>query len=328
MTESATDRTQEKAMALENRAMVLTKWANLGMGLAGAIAAWLANSQALLIDGLFSLIGYIAAVYAMRISQTAHLGPDRLRPFGYAAEEAMYATFRSLALLALVVFGIAQAVLGISDYLLGGDVETIRLEPVAAYTVLVASACFWLAYLHHTTWKKTGRKSDMLKLEATAAVYDGVITLFAGIGLLSTPFMEGTLLEPLAPIMDSLMVLVLCSLAILSYVRAFRKGVGQLAGAPASPKDQLGVWHAARRVLTEGDIVDLALVRFGRKLDAVVYYDPKRSITAEEVDELTFLISDQLEVEVGLSSVLLVVSKGDRDFPEKFHGCKGAATEL
>lgn len=308
------DQEQKEAMALENKAMALTKWANLGMGGAGALAAWLANSQALLIDGLFSLIGYIAAVFAMRISQTAHLGPDRFRPFGYAAEEAMYATFRSLALLALVVFGIAQAILGISDYLLGGNVETIRLAPVAAYTAIVATACFWLAYLHHSTWKKTGRKSEMMKLEATAAIYDGVITLFAGVGLLSVPFMTGTIFEPLAPVMDSLMVLVLCSLAILSYVRAFRKGMGQLAGAPASPKDQLAVWHAVRRVLTdgEGEIVDLALVRFGRKLDAVVYFDPKRSITADEVDELTFQISDQLETEVGLSSVLVVVSKGDR----------------
>lgn len=133
-------------VALEHRAMDLTRWANLGMGLAGALAAWASNSQALLIDGLFSLIGYISAVYAMKISQTAHLGPDRLRPFGHAAEEALYATFRSLALLGLVVFGIAQAVLGITDYLFGGDVEVLRLEPVAIYTVVVAGACFWLAY--------------------------------------------------------------------------------------------------------------------------------------------------------------------------------------
>ncbi len=300
--------------ALEYRAMDLTRWANLGMGIAGALAAWASNSQALLIDGLFSLIGYISAVFAMRISQTAHLGPDRLRPFGHAADEALYATFRSLALLGLVIFGIAQAVLGITDYLLGGNVESIRLGPVAAYTVLVAGACFWLAYVHRRAWTRTGRQSDMLKLEATASVYDGIITLVAGIGLLSTPFMIGTVFEPLAPIMDSIMVLFLCSLAILSYFKSFRKGMAQLAGFPASPREQLAVRHVLKRVIADqgGQVVDVALVRVGRKLDAVVYYDPRQAITAEQLDELTVQMEVQLAREVGPSAVIVVVSRAGR----------------
>ena len=61
--------------------------------------------------------------------------------------------------------------------------------------------------------------------------------------------MKETWFEPLAPVMDSIMVLILCSIAILSYFRAFRKGMAQLAGAPASPADQLAVWHALRRAV-------------------------------------------------------------------------------
>ena len=165
----------------------------------------------------------------------------------------------------------------------GGDSEAVRLETVAVYTVSVGAACFWLAGVHHGAWKRTGRRSDMLKLEAQASVYDGVITVFAGVGLLSTPFMKATWFEPLAPVMDSIMVLILCSIAILSYFRAFRKGMAQLAGAPASPADQLAVWHALRRAVAEesGDIIDIALVRVGRKLDAVVYYNPNRAVTAD-----------------------------------------------
>ncbi|MEL7527449.1 MAG: cation transporter [Pseudomonadota bacterium] len=315
MTDETSADTHKSHMALEKRAMNLTRWANLGMGLAGAIAAWLSNSQALLIDGLFSLIGYISAVFAMRISQTAHLGPDRSRPFGYAADEALYATFRSLALIGLVVFGISQAILGISDYILGGDVETIRLAPVAVYTVIVAAACFWLAYVHHTAWRRTGRRSDMLRLEAQASIYDGVITLFAGAGLLSTPYLKDTLFEPVAPVMDSVMVLILCSIATLSYFRAFRKGMAQLAGAPASPPDQLAVWHALRRAIAEesGDIIDIAVVRVGRKLDAVVYYNPNRPVTADEVDRLTQKMAKRLSVDVGPSAVMIVVSNKGRD---------------
>ena len=100
---------QNDDVTVERKAMDLTRWANLVMGLSGAAAAWASNSQALLVDGLFSLIGYVSAVYAMRISESAHLGPDRLRPFGHANDEALYATFRSLALIGLVIFGVVQA---------------------------------------------------------------------------------------------------------------------------------------------------------------------------------------------------------------------------
>ena len=129
--------------------------------------------------------------------------------------------------------------------------------------------------------------------------------------------MVGTALEPLAPVMDSVVVLLLCSLAILSYFRAFRRGIAQLAGFPASAKDQLAVRHALKRAIKDADgrIVDVALVRFGRKLDAVVYYDPKCPITAEELDALTTRMDQQLHRDVGPAAVLVVASRFGRRVP-------------
>lgn len=296
--------------ALERRAMNLTRWANLGMGLVGAGAAWASNSQALLVDGLFSLIGYVSAVYAMRISETAHLGPDRLRPFGHAVDEVLYATFRSLALIGLVVFGVVQAIMGIVDYVVGGDVETIRLQPVAAYTVIVTATCFWLAFVHRSAWARTGRKSEMLKLEFMASVYDGLITLFAGLGLLCAPLLTGTWLAPVAPVVDSIVVLILCGIAVFGYLRAFLGSLAQLAGVPAGARDQLAVRRALRRLVEEagGELVDVALVRFGRSLDAVVYFRPRGAVTADEVDALRDRIKSHLEGSIAPIEVLVVVS--------------------
>ncbi len=47
---------------IERRSLNIGKWGNLFMGAAGVLAAWLSNSQALLVDGLFSLIGFASAV--------------------------------------------------------------------------------------------------------------------------------------------------------------------------------------------------------------------------------------------------------------------------
>lgn len=289
------------------------------MGLAGALAAWASNSQALLIDGLFSLIGYVSAIYAMRISRTAHLGPDRERPFGHAADEALYATFRSLALIGLVVFGVVQAMMGITDYVLGGDVEEIRLLPVAIYSIIVTSVCFWLAYIHRRAWIGTGRQSDMLRLEMVASAYDGVITLIAGIGLLSAPLLIGTILAPIAPVMDSVLVLLLCGVAILGYLRAFQKGIAQLVGAPASRRDQLAVRRIVKPIVEEhgGELLDVALVRMGRKLDAVIYFRPDQPITASHADDLRNTLKDALETKIGQAQVLVVVTNQTRAEPSE-----------
>ena len=295
--------------------MRITGWANLGMGLAGAVGALASNSQALMIDGLFSLIGYISAVYAMRISRTTQLGPDRQRPFGHASDEVLYATFRSLALIGLVVFGVVQSILGISDYILTGDVEEIQLFPVAVYTVIVVLCSFYLAEVHRRAWVKTGRTSDMLHLEMEASVYDGVLTLVAGIGLLSTPFVARTFLAPLAPVMDSIIVLLLCGFAVFGYLRAFQRSIAQLAGKSAERDIEEAVARIVRPILEAGggEMVDLALVKIGRKLDAVVYFRPEYEVSPGAVDVLRDRITEAVASSIGAIQVLVVVSNHGRD---------------
>ena len=86
---------QKTGQQIERRALVISMWANLFMGVTGVICAVLSHSNAILVDGLFSTIGFTAAVVGRRISARAEDGPDRFRPFGYAADEAIFTTFRS-----------------------------------------------------------------------------------------------------------------------------------------------------------------------------------------------------------------------------------------
>ena len=90
--------------AIELRSLAVSKWANLFMATSGIFAAWLSNSEAILLDGLFSGVGFISAIVAARVGVAVNQPPDRRRPFGYDADEAIYTTFRSLTILGLIVF--------------------------------------------------------------------------------------------------------------------------------------------------------------------------------------------------------------------------------
>ena len=62
--------------APERRAMIVGVAGNLFMGAAGLFAAYLSGSQAILLDGLFSMVGVVAALMGLYVARTALPEPD------------------------------------------------------------------------------------------------------------------------------------------------------------------------------------------------------------------------------------------------------------
>ncbi len=89
------DAKSDAALMAEERALTVSIIGTAFMGLAGVATAILSNSQAILLDGLFSAVGLAAAVFARSMRQQ----PDRIRPFGYGVDESIFTTFRALSLL-------------------------------------------------------------------------------------------------------------------------------------------------------------------------------------------------------------------------------------
>ena len=52
----------------EQRSLTTGMWANLLMGVAGIVAAQLSNSDALLVDGLYSAVNFVSAIIAGRVA--------------------------------------------------------------------------------------------------------------------------------------------------------------------------------------------------------------------------------------------------------------------
>lgn len=298
----------------EQRALSISKWVNLFMGIAGVFAAYLSNSQALMVDGLFSLIGFTAAVLGVRVSAQANRGPDRLRPLGYAADESIYVTFRALSLLGLVAFAIFDSGLSIIDYATGGTIATLRYGPIIIYFLVICATCVGLALVHRIAWGRTGKHSEILRLEMRAAVFDGMMTFAAGAGLSVMPLLRGGPLGWLSPIGDSVIVLLLCSLLIGRYRAAFMAGLGELAGVSAAPKFVAAARRSIGPVLAEegGTLVDFSLLKTGRAFQAQVYYDPGRPITAAKIDALTRRLDGALSTEFGRADSVVVVSEHGR----------------
>lgn len=298
----------------EQRALAISKWGNLFMGAAGVLAAWLSNSQALMLDGLFSLIGFTSAVLGSRVASQSTRLADRRRPMGYAVDESIFLTFRSLTLLGLVAYAVLASILNIHNYATGGVVATLRYGPIIIYFMVICATCLGLALVLRAAWLNTGNQSEILHLEMQAAVFDGLITFAAGVGLSIMPLLRGGPLGWLSPIGDSVVVIVLCSMVVGRYYDSFMSGLAQLAGFSAAPEFVATARRSIRSIIAEagGTLVDFSILRFGRSFQAQVYYDPGRPITAAEADALTRRVDQALSGALNRAESVIIISQYGR----------------
>lgn len=311
----------ERKKQLESRSLLVAMWGSLFMGAAGILAAVLSNSTAVMMDGLFSMIGFSAAFFGRRIGRRVDAGPDRVRPMGYAADEAIFSTFRALSLVGLVLFAAASAGMNLYRYAHGAEMPVLNFGLLFVYFVGIGITCFLLWGVHQYTWSRTGKVSEILRMEAKASLLDGVITAAAAVGLGAVYLFGDSFLAPIAPVGDSIVVLVLCMAVIGQYRRNFLSGLGELAGVTANPKSIAAARRAIRPSVAHhgGIVMDLSVMKLGRSHLVTVYYNPQKTVEAQFIDQLNLqMIRDVHEVLPG-ADVILIISEHPRRWPAELN---------
>lgn len=307
---------EQSLLKIEGRALTIGMWGNLFMGVVGLLAAVLSNSQAILVDGLFSLIGFTAAIVGKRISRMANASPDKHRPFGYAADEAIFTTFRSLSLLGVIFVALSTAMMSILSYINGNAPTELNMGPLLGYFVVIGLTCVLLWFFHNRAWRRTNRRSDILRLEARAAAFDGLVTASAGGGMALIVIFRDGFLAPIVPIGDSLIVLVLCLIMVWQFVRNFLNGLGELAGASADPAHIAIVRRALRDTVAQvgGTVSDLSVSKLGRTYWVAVYYSPDTVISGQQADDLTRRLEQKAAAALPGARLVLLISEAGRQF--------------
>ena len=263
------------------------------MAVAGVGVHLVSGSYALLLDGLYSAVMVGSGLVAARISRNVVRPPDRAYPYGYDGQEALYVLFRSLLMMGVLSFAAISALSTVIDYAYGVAVSSVRLGPVAWYSIAMVASCWGLAWRHHHDWCRTGRHSQILLTEAKAARLDGLISGLTGLALLAAPLLQGTMLSGLIPVTDSLLVLVVSLLVVREPLQGFMTALGQAAGASAE-SDLIRSTRLALEDLLAGLscwLLDLTVYQVGRTAFVVVYLNPSQPMDGGAID----LIRDRIQ---------------------------------
>lgn len=293
----------------EQRSLSAAKWGSLLMALAGVAAAVTSHSDALMVDGLYSGVNFFAAIIAARVGQQVMSAPDATYPLGQDAAEPIYVTFRALVLLGVMVFAAMSAGGKVITFWSGGDVVALNYGPILIYVVAMVAICFSLSAFHFLNLRRSGGKNAILRTEAQAALFDGLLTAGAGSALLMSQWLVGTFLAPIIPIVDSLIVLLLVVVILPQPIEILRHALKQLMGAAASSDGhQAAVGEVMARHSESFDLLRVDVLPMGRRDSVVVRARPRHGVTGLDVDQLRDEIQMLYQQRFGLARTFVLVT--------------------
>jgi predicted Co/Zn/Cd cation transporter (cation efflux family) len=97
----------------EQTSLKLSAIGSLFMGILGIVFALFTHSEAILLDGFFSLIGFIMGLLTLKVARLVIQPDDEKFQFGYAFFEPFFNAIRGLVILLVCGFAVTSAVIAI-----------------------------------------------------------------------------------------------------------------------------------------------------------------------------------------------------------------------
>ncbi len=212
--------TQDSAQ-VESRALRRSVWGNLffaGLGFGFAASS---ESEAILLDGFFSLVAFVLSLLTIRVAKLVEGPADEWFHFGYAAFEPMLNTVKGLLLLGVCGFSLVSAI----NALLHGGRD---LNPGWAliYAVVAAGGAGILALVQKRAARTTG--SPLLAVDVKNWKIDSLLSIGVGAAFLVAFLLRESDWSELLPYVDPTLVILLVIAMLRDPIKIVIEGVGEL----------------------------------------------------------------------------------------------------
>jgi len=129
---------------IESRALQHSAYAYLFMALLGSTFFYLASSEAILLDGVYSFISLLMTLVAQRVSRLVQTPYSKKFHFGFAHFEPLLNVIRIMLILAIAGFATVSAIGALLD---GG--RPLNADTAVIYGVLAADKKHWVGMDEH-----------------------------------------------------------------------------------------------------------------------------------------------------------------------------------
>jgi cation diffusion facilitator family transporter len=192
---------------VESRALRISAWAYLFMALLGGGYFYLAKSEAILLDGVYSFISLLMTFVAQRVSQLVQTPYTDRFHFGFAHFEPMLNVVRIMLILAIAGFAAASA---IAALLQGG--RPLNTDSAVIYGIIAASGCLVMAWKQRRASRRAN--SPILAVDARNWLVDGVLSSGVAVTFVFAFLLRGSAYADWVRFVDPLLVVVMVSLMV------------------------------------------------------------------------------------------------------------------
>lgn len=210
-----------------------------GLGIGFAI---LTSSDAVLLDGFFSLIGFAIGLVSLRVATLVRRPDDDLYHFGYAAYEPMLNLSKGLLMAFVTIFALVSAV----EVALHGG-HQIQAGWASVYAWIAAAGCFTVAIRQRVLARRTG--SPLLAVDSKNWLIDGFMSVAVGVAFLVAILLVDTSYAYLLPYADPAVVIVLVVLSLPIPFKIIRDNWNQMLGRAPDESLQEKARAAVAKVL-------------------------------------------------------------------------------
>ncbi len=215
---------------IENKALKIGILLSFVMALAGWTTYYFTDSEAMLLDGNFSMISVVASIIALIISKRKH-EKTKTFPFGSYVYESLFIFIKGLLILGVIFVAGVQNIKKIIDFINGVEIEPIKVDLILYYVAFITLLCFGLFLYMRSMNKKADFKSSILKIETQSALVDGALSLGIGIVFVIISLIpENSSLSFMTSIGDAIIVLIICLLFISMPLKIIRDAFIELGG--------------------------------------------------------------------------------------------------
>ena len=189
-------------METERRALRLSAGMSLMMAALGIGFGFVTESDAILLDGFFSLIGFVMALVTMRVARLVVQPPDEHFHFGYAQFEPFLNAIKGLLMLGVAGFAVAGSV---NSLLHGG--RDLKPGLATLYAVVALAGCLAVGAAQRRAASRTA--SPLLAVDSKNWLIDGVLSGVVALVFLAALILERTSWAVVVPYMDPVLVILL-----------------------------------------------------------------------------------------------------------------------
>lgn len=291
---------------IEQRALRISMFGALVLAALGIGFAIFSGSEAILMDGVFSALGFFMALMTLYVSRLAIRPDDEVFQYGYAHFTPLMNVLKSLVMAVLCCFALLSA---ISTLLSGG--QPMAVGSAVLYALIASLTSSGLFFYLKGAAKRSG--SVLVSLDAQAARMDMFLSLAVLASFALGWFLIGTTLEHHLDYLDPLVLAVLCLVMLPMPLKLlWDNGREVLLLAPA-PEIQKSVIDKIEVAIRNFPVADhrIRMLKLGNVLAVTLHIQPAGTALEDGIAALDRFRRDigeslaSLELEVGIDVIFV-----------------------